>query len=501
MPTVPNSRIYHRSLDLETQDSLAKLAGLVQAGSCVLDLGAGPGILGRYLTEQLGCVVDGVEYNAAAVAEAMPWYRQLECADLEQIVLADRFAGQCYDFIVCADILEHLRQPDDLLGQLLDLLVPGGRILISVPNVAHAGLIAELLAGEFRYRPEGLLDQTHLRFFTLRSLLRLLETAGLRAVAVDATIRPLHESEFADHYLDGFSPALIRGLLGRPDALVYQFIVSAQRIVEVSDIDLPLLQCPPPELRFACQLFWCLPQIGYQAEHNRIAWGQIGIERQVLSLAIPELSVPPSALRLDCADRPGLVRLYGLILFDNEGRLLWQWDGQRESLANQPSRQLAIAAPGLSTEGVILLLAGDDPQLELPIPVAALAELRLGGELRVEISWPMSLDYLALVQHCIPRRDAETAQAVLARRVQEQEMSHALLTARNAELETHAATLTAQIAQLNEELTTQTSHQTALTSQLAQLQAKTDQQRGEIAILRQTWPERLRAKLRPYRFG
>ncbi|MGB5065139.1 MAG: class I SAM-dependent methyltransferase, partial [Candidatus Competibacter sp.] len=126
MAIVPTDHVYHRALNPDGQDSLARLARQIRPGSRVLDLGAGPGVLGRYLAEALGCAVDGVEYNPVAVAEAASWYRQLECADLESIALTERFAGQRYDFILCADILEHLRQPGAVLAQLPELLSPNG---------------------------------------------------------------------------------------------------------------------------------------------------------------------------------------------------------------------------------------------------------------------------------------------------------------------------------------------------------------------------------------
>lgn len=497
------SHVYRRPLDPDSQDSLAKLARLVQPASRVLDLGAGPGVLGRYLVEQLGCTMDGVEGNPAAAAEAAPWYRRMECADLERINLTERFSGCRYDFVLCADILEHLRRPGDLLAQLINLLAPNGRVLASVPNVAYAGLIADLLAGEFRYRPEGLLDETHLRFFTLTSLSRLLEQHGLRVIAVDAALRDVRESEFTDRYWDALPPALTRTLLGRPEALVYQFIVTAAAASEVAETIPPTLTCPPPELRFACQLFWRSPGEPYQERASSVAWGRLGEARQSVALPLPAFQIPPEALRLDLADRPGLIRLYALALYDRADRLLWEWDGRRDSLAMQPGQQLAFAEPVLSPGKATVLLAGEDPCLELPISIAALVELREGGELRLELSWPMSLDYLALVQDCVPRRDAEAARADLARREWELKTSVTALMERNAGLESALAARSARAVDLERELAMLATHKAELEHQVDALQARLNEQGAELAdvraVLRRSWRQRLWARLRRWR--
>ncbi|MDG4549488.1 MAG: methyltransferase domain-containing protein [Candidatus Contendobacter sp.] len=496
------SHVYRRPLAPDSQDSLAKLARLVRPASRVLDLGAGPGVLGRYLAERLGCTLDGVEGNPHAAAEAAPWYRRLECADLERIDLAERFTGCRYDFIVCADILEHLRQPGDLLAQLTSLLAPNGRVLASVPNIAYAGLIADLLAGEFRYRPEGLLDETHLRFFTLTSLSRLLEQHGLEVVAVDAALRDVRESEFTDRHWSALPPALTRALLGRPEALVYQFIVAAAVGSETLDSIPPIPTCPSPELRFACQLFWRLPGEPYREHASSAAWGRLGEARQRVALPLPPSPIPPEALRLDFADRPGLIRLYALGLHDNADRLLWEWDGRRDSLAMQPGQQLAFAEPVLSP-GATVLLAGEDPSLELPIPAMALAELREGGELRLELSWPMSLDYLALVQDCIPRRDAEAMRADLARREEELKASVTALMERNVGLESALAARNAREVDLEKALAALTTREAELERQADALRALLNEQSAELAglraVLRRSWRERLWARLQRWR--
>jgi 2-polyprenyl-3-methyl-5-hydroxy-6-metoxy-1,4-benzoquinol methylase len=95
-------------------------------------------------------------------SDSVTWLTQQ--TDLDQVDLRDIFVGEQYDCIVCADVLEHLKSPERVLEQCRHLLKPGGRLLTSVPNAAYCGLLAELLLGEFRYRDEGLLDRTHLRF-------------------------------------------------------------------------------------------------------------------------------------------------------------------------------------------------------------------------------------------------------------------------------------------------------------------------------------------------
>jgi hypothetical protein len=110
-----------------------------------------------------------------------PGIASLECADLERHRVGRAFrrpaatisSSAPTSWSICAE-------PGALLAQLPDLLAPNGRVLLSVPNAAYAGLIAELLAGDFRYRPEGLLDETHCGFSPALLCCRLLEEHGLR---------------------------------------------------------------------------------------------------------------------------------------------------------------------------------------------------------------------------------------------------------------------------------------------------------------------------------
>lgn len=429
--------VYLRPLDPEGQDSLAKIARRIRPDSTVLDLGTGPGILGRYLAEDLGCTVDGVEYNPRAAEQARPFYRRLEVGDLEELSMTSLFAGQRYDYIICADVLEHLRDPGRVVEAIIDLLTPDGRILVSIPNVAYAGLIADLLAGEFRYGPEGIMDETHLHFFTRRSLLAFLAEHGLRVRDLDSVVTDLRDSEFSARYLDALPPALIRGLLARPDALTYQFIVEAvagedsgqELITEAFD--------NPPELGFACQLYWRHGNQDFRERDSCFVLGRMGKERQTLSFPIPRLPAAPVGLRLDLADRPGLLRIYGIELHAAGGTCLWSWDGYLDSLESATSQQVAFSNLFPGGQGVTVLLTGEDPCLVLPIAAEQLASLRQGGELRLEIAWPMSMDTLSLAQNCVPRKDMQAL-----------EKQRGAFKVRAAELEVQAGTLARQVKTL-----------------------------------------------------
>jgi 2-polyprenyl-3-methyl-5-hydroxy-6-metoxy-1,4-benzoquinol methylase len=170
--------VYERDVLDQNNDSLTLLARRIAPGAVVLDLGMGTGGLGRYLAARQAVTLDGVTLSHEESLRAQSVYRCVQVADLDSADLQTLFAGQRYDFIVCADVLEHLKHPERLLQQCRAWLKPGGQLLTSVPNLAYGGLLVDLMLGEFEYRPEGLLDSTHLRFFTRQSLQRFFGAHG-----------------------------------------------------------------------------------------------------------------------------------------------------------------------------------------------------------------------------------------------------------------------------------------------------------------------------------
>lgn len=144
----------------------------------VLDVGCWNGTLGAQLIERFGAVVDGVEQDARQAETAKTsGYRNVFQVDLDELhadVIRDT-----YDFIFFGDVLEHLKRPDRVLTMLTRQLEPGGRVMISLPNVAFLTCRISHLLGRWDYADYGILDRTHLRFFTRKTMLKLVEDCGL----------------------------------------------------------------------------------------------------------------------------------------------------------------------------------------------------------------------------------------------------------------------------------------------------------------------------------
>lgn len=413
-PETSHLHVYRRDLRPEERTSLHALADLIEPGACVLDLGCGSGALGRVLVDEKACVVDGVTLNPEEARLAKDSYRRVEVCDLENADLSQIFRAQLYDNIVCADVLEHLRHPRKIMHACRGLLKKGGRLLISVPNMAYAGLVAELMLGKFQYRPEGLLDHTHLRFFTREALLEFLDRAGFDLYRLETIERRLAESEFRVSF-DLLPPSVSKHLLAMRDALTYQFIAAtAPRAADhaepnalamtpkVSHDDHPLNQMSPiPE--FTAQLYWRGVK-GFDEHRKVVKSGVIGEIRQTLNFVLP---VEPSALdglRFDPADRPGLIHLYRIGISDGGSRSLAAWH------ADAPGVELEVVAghqtlllPTPESEAAVVLLTGEDPRIEIGFSESLKDRLRHlpSGETVhavFELSWPMGADFVALLK-------------------------------------------------------------------------------------------------------
>ena len=219
---------YDTTLDpAASNNSHYQLLDLVGGHKSVLDVGCATGYLAKALLEK-GCVVSGIEYDGEAAEQARQYLDQLVIGNLDDLDLAGAFGDRSFDVIVLGDILEHLVEPADVLARLVGLLAPGGSVVISIPNVAHGSLRLALLQGDWDYRDLGLMDRTHIRFFTRRTLLAMVHGAGLSAVDVRTTsLDPLATEVPVD--VDRLPSGVIDWVREQPDALTYQFLVRAVR--------------------------------------------------------------------------------------------------------------------------------------------------------------------------------------------------------------------------------------------------------------------------------
>jgi len=148
----------------------------------VLDLGCGTGALGKALKARQTCRVAGVELNKDAAAIAAKSLDKVYCDNLNRLDLS--IEEQRYDCLILGDILEHLVAPWQVLKKMVGTLLPDATVIASVPNIAHPWIISQLQKGLFRYEPAGILDVTHLRFFTKTTIGQLFYKAGLKITSI-----------------------------------------------------------------------------------------------------------------------------------------------------------------------------------------------------------------------------------------------------------------------------------------------------------------------------
>jgi 2-polyprenyl-3-methyl-5-hydroxy-6-metoxy-1,4-benzoquinol methylase len=149
----------------------------------VLDVGCAEGASAEVLREQGASSLVGIEIDAAFAAAAASRYDEVVVGSVPE---GARWPAASFDTVLCYDVLEHLVDPWSAIRALAALLVPGGRMHVSLPNARSKALWGPLLLrGRFAYEPEGVMDVTHLRFFARRDALDLVSGAGLDVVRVD----------------------------------------------------------------------------------------------------------------------------------------------------------------------------------------------------------------------------------------------------------------------------------------------------------------------------
>ena len=218
--------------DLDENSSLKKMLCLIEEDKRVIDFGCATGNFARLLCER-GCEVTGVELNSKAANVAQKYCKEVIVADLDFISLNEHFSEQIsdekFDVAIFGDVLEHLRNPWKVLEETRKLLKPQGYVIASIPNIAHGAIRLALLQGNFQYQPLGILDNTHLRFFTRKTVEHLFEDTGYLIDAIESTKLPIYSSSDLIPAIEkhNFDTNITQEIEQDKDADTLQFVVRA----------------------------------------------------------------------------------------------------------------------------------------------------------------------------------------------------------------------------------------------------------------------------------
>ncbi len=217
---------YETQIDLSNKNnSQTQLIQLTGHNKKVLEVGPAAGYVAEVLQKH-GCTVTGIELDPDAAKLAERFCERIIVGNIEEINFEETFGDERFDVAMFGDVLEHLVDPQSVLERVRAILSPGAWVIASVPNIAHASIRLALIGGEFRYTPLGLLDKTHLRFYTRETLGELFRDAGY-------TIRLWRRVQLGafgteqELRTEDYPPYLTRSIHEDPEALTYQFVVKA----------------------------------------------------------------------------------------------------------------------------------------------------------------------------------------------------------------------------------------------------------------------------------
>ncbi|MBY0220375.1 bifunctional 2-polyprenyl-6-hydroxyphenol methylase/3-demethylubiquinol 3-O-methyltransferase UbiG [Paenibacillus illinoisensis] len=220
---------YDVDLNENSDDSLSLILQNIKRNSIVLEFGPATGRMTKYLKEVLNCKVYIVELDPESAEMASQHSEDCLVGDIENFEWLKYFDDIKFDYIIFADVLEHLYDPQKVLSESKRLLNANGSIFISIPNVAHNSIIIDLINNKFNYQKIGLLDNTHIRFFTYYSLMEMFENVFLKPVKTLATYNRPHDTELHNNY-DCVNEGMLEFLLKNKEfGEVYQFVFELKR--------------------------------------------------------------------------------------------------------------------------------------------------------------------------------------------------------------------------------------------------------------------------------
>lgn len=219
-------------VDLNNKNSSWTIVyGLIDKGSKVLDIGCSSGYFDDILIKDKKCIVDGIEIDREDADRASKICRSVVVGNVEDEQFPIDSLDGNYDCILFIDVLEHLLDPAATLRKVSKLLSKDGKIIFSIPNMANSSVRLQLLQGNFDYESEGLLDETHLHYYTAHTIDSMVERSKLYYDSIQFTTFDIPKAMIKD-VLNGVgleSTKKFEEFLTSKDASVYQYIAALSR--------------------------------------------------------------------------------------------------------------------------------------------------------------------------------------------------------------------------------------------------------------------------------
>ena len=213
---------YDFEMETDESTSVGKIVAQIKENSDVLEFGPGNGRMTSYLMEEKKCQVSIVELDKELYDHVSQFSTNAFYGNIDENDWVEYFAGKTFDYIVFADVLEHLMNPQSALAKVKPFLKPGGQILITFPNLAHNSVLIDLFNNRLTWNETGLLDATHKSFYLQEGFEKVFAEVGLYIAKEDFTFNQVGYNEIPTTY-EALPVEVQAAFKARPFGEVYQY--------------------------------------------------------------------------------------------------------------------------------------------------------------------------------------------------------------------------------------------------------------------------------------
>lgn len=260
---------YEYEIDMNSDTAPARVLSMVKPGSKVLEIGAGPGSITRVLVNEKNCTVVALEVEETALEKLRQICGTVFASDLNAAGWSAEIeaAHGKFDYVIAADVLEHVYNPSAVLAEMRDLLSATGSVILSLPHAGHCAVLACLVDEDFEYRDWGLLDRTHIRWFGVKNVQDLYRSQGMAIEEAQFVVRTPEMTEFVARW-NRLPPDVRSALRRNRFSDVYQVVSRAVPVSRAAHA-IDLMQQTVPVTIPAIGAYWTSVMASLPQDPNR----------------------------------------------------------------------------------------------------------------------------------------------------------------------------------------------------------------------------------------